>query len=281
MGCEIGFDRVGVRFGRTQALAEVSATLAADTITGLVGRNGSGKTTLLRVAAGREIPGAGEVRIGGRSAAVHGQVHLAGDSWPWAADQSVATLASHAARLHPGFSTDAYRAHLARFGLTDRALVGTLSRGQASAARCAVALASRAPVTLLDEPQLGMDAQARETLADLIVAEQSEATRTFVISTHLIDETAPLFEDLLVLDAGRVIAHDAVDALLSRFVQVEGNAAALAGVRLRDVHRLGDRVNGVLERSETHMLPTGVRIAPLRVQRLAGVLPQLTQEATT
>ena len=279
MGHEIGFDQVSVRFGRKQALSDVTTTIIADAVTGLVGRNGSGKTTLLRVAAGRELRHSGRVRLDNLPATTPGLVHLAGDAWPWAADQSIASMAGHAARFHPGFSAAALDAHLTRFGLTSQARVSSLSRGQGSAARCAIALASRAPVTLLDEPQLGMDAPSRELLAELIVEELGELPRTLVVSTHLIDETAPLFEHLLVLDAGRALVNDEVDSLLGRFVQVEGDAEALAGVRLHDAHPLGGRVSGVLDRTELHSLPAGVRTTALQVQQLAGLLPHLTQGA--
>lgn len=279
MAHEIGLKNLSVRFGRKLALGEVTTTIVSGEVTGLVGRNGAGKTTLLRVAAGRELRYRGSVRIDTMPATTPGLVYLASDTFAWAADQTIATMAGHAARLHAGFSSNALDDYLTRFGLSPQSRIGSLSRGQASAARCAIALATRAPVTLLDEPQLGMDAPSRELLTGLIVDELAELPRTLVISTHLIDETAPLFQHLLVLDAGRVVVNDEVDALLHRFVHVEGDADVLAGVDLHDTHQLGGRRSGILDRSRAAALPTGIKATPLQVQQLAGLLPHLTQGA--
>src|SRR5215475_15622357 len=55
------------RYGDQVALDNVSLTVGAGTITGLLGRNGAGKTTLLRILAGQEFASSGEVRVLGAS----------------------------------------------------------------------------------------------------------------------------------------------------------------------------------------------------------------------
>jgi ABC-2 type transport system ATP-binding protein len=56
-------------------------------------------------------------------------------------------------------------------------------------------LAARAPVTLFDESHLGMDAPSRAAFHDELLADFMARPRTIVISTHLIDELSPLFEE--------------------------------------------------------------------------------------
>jgi ABC-2 type transport system ATP-binding protein len=58
-----------------------------------------------------------------------------------------------------------------------------------SAVGIAIGLASRAPVTLFDEPYLGLDAVARQLFYDRLLADYAEYPRTVVISTHLIEES--------------------------------------------------------------------------------------------
>ena len=69
------------------------------------------------------------------------------------------------------------------------------------------ALASRAPVTILDEPAAGLDVVMRECFYRLLLDDYAETNRTFVISTHIIEEAAGVFERVIVLDEGRVIAN--------------------------------------------------------------------------
>jgi len=258
---------ISLRHGRTEALRDISLDIAADVVTGLVGRNGAGKTSLLRVIADFEPRHRGTVEAFGR-------VMLTSDRWAAAADQSVASMIGHLRRTQPGFDADRAHELLSRFGVPARAGVLRLSRGQASAAQVSLALASRAPITLLDEPHLGLDAPSRDLFAALVVEELQTHPRTIVISTHLIDETAPLFERLIVLDAGRVVADDDVDTLLGRWVRVQGSEARMAGVPLLQPERLGGRVTGIVERTILDAVGAdGARVSSLSVQELAGVLP--------
>ena len=63
-------------------------------------------------------------------------------------------------------------------------------------------IASRAPLTLLDEVHLGMDAPSRYAFYDALLADWLEHPRTIVLSSHLIDEVERLLEDVIVLDRG-------------------------------------------------------------------------------
>jgi iron complex transport system ATP-binding protein len=75
----ICFDRVGVRYGSAQALAEVSEQVPAGRWLGIIGRNGTGKSTLLRAAA-RLVGHEGTITIGGQPTAGMGRRALVGSS---------------------------------------------------------------------------------------------------------------------------------------------------------------------------------------------------------
>ncbi|MEJ1230884.1 MAG: hypothetical protein WDM88_10220 [Galbitalea sp.] len=65
-------------------------------------------------------------------------------------------------------------------------------------------LASRAPVTLLDEPYLGLDVTARGFFHDVLLRDYAAHPRTVVLSTHLIEESEALFDRVVILDRGRI-----------------------------------------------------------------------------
>ena len=99
------------------------------------------------------------------------------------------------------------------FDLPAKRPVKKLSRGMNSAVGIVIGLASQAPVTLFDEPYLGLDAVARQLFYDRLIADYAEQPRTVVLSTHLIEEIAPLLEHVLLIDRGRVLLDADAESL--------------------------------------------------------------------
>lgn len=271
----VSLDNVQLTFGRsTTALADVSLQLHSDTITGLIGRNGAGKSSLMRVIAGREARFRGEVAILGRSArsSPAGTVHLCAEKWPYGWELRISDLIRHLRRVHVRFDVERARELLDAFSIKPRRRAATLSRGQRSAAYASLALASRAPVTLLDEPQLGMDAPSRALLYRACVEEQSLIPRVMLMSTHLIDEAAALFERVVVLDQGRVGADAVVDDLCDTYVRVEGTYEVVSRLpTLQPPARLGTTASGIVRRSDVPAL-TEARLTGVTLQELSGAL---------
>lgn len=249
--------------GAVQALRDVTVTLPDEGIVGLLGRNGAGKSTLMRVLSGNEPRHTGTVDVAR-------PVMYAGDRWPHAYDQTLSSLMRHLARVHPAFDTGRALELLAAFGVNPKRF--SLSRGQVSAGLASIALASRAPVTLLDEPTLGLDAPSRALLAQAIVEEQAERPRCIVLSTHLIDESADLFERVLVLHDGRLKVDADAEELLSVHARVEGPAADIDALpTVGPIERLGNHATAIVRRDDA---PAQLRARPVRLQELATVLTE-------
>jgi ABC-2 type transport system ATP-binding protein len=85
-----------------------------------------------------------------------------------------------------------------------------------------IGLASRAPLTLFDEPYLGLDAVARQLFYDRLLADYAENPRTIVLSTHLIEEIASLLERVLLIDRGRVLLDADAETLRDSAITVTG-----------------------------------------------------------
>ena len=105
--------------------------------------------------------------------------------------------------------------------------INRLSRGQMSMVSITAALASRAPVTLLDEPTAGLDVVARERFYRILLEEYQRTGRTFVISTHIIEEAASVFEKVVILDEGKVVADRDTEDLVGEFRYISGPASML------------------------------------------------------
>src|SRR5699024_5465611 len=81
-----------------------------------------------------------------------------------------------------------------------------------------VGLASKAPVTIFDEPYIGLDAAGRKRFYDILLEEYEAHPRTFIFSTHLIDEVSLLFEEVLIFQDGKFIMQESTETSFFRIV---------------------------------------------------------------
>jgi ABC-2 type transport system ATP-binding protein len=229
-----------MRFREHTALDGVSTVLERDTITGLLGRNGAGKTTLMQLLTGHRRPTSGQVRVLGgdpyENDAVLNRICFIKEGQRYPDHFRVRDALSSAAMLFPKWDGDLAAALVRDFDLPARRPIKKLSRGMNSAVGIVIGLASRAPVTLFDEPYLGLDAVARQLFYDRLLADYAENPRTVVLSTHLIEEIASLLERVLLIDRGRVLLDADADSL-------RGSALTVTGPRARvDVFTSGHEV---------------------------------------
>jgi ABC-2 type transport system ATP-binding protein len=116
---------------------------------------------------------------------------------------------------------------VAEFNVPLNARVKRMSRGQRSAVGVVVGIASRAELTIFDEPYAGLDAVARHAFYDKLLEDYGRHPRTILMSTHLIDEAADLLDHVLVIDAGSLIVDAAADDLRGSATSVAGKHSAV------------------------------------------------------
>ena len=211
------------------ALRDVSLTLGDATVTALVGPNGSGKTTLMQILGGLLPPSLGHVSICGAEVSSN---DLLGYSVVVSSDRdfdnsSASAMVAYAA-LRPTWDQKLFDHYVQRFSfqLKGRKTLRKMSSGQAAILAGAVALASGAPITILDEIQAPMDAFYEEllTLASDSI-EGRRPRRSFLVSSHMVSELENVAEDAVALKNGRLLAHESVDEFTSRICSITGNAA--------------------------------------------------------
>jgi ABC-2 type transport system ATP-binding protein len=244
---------VAVRYSRSDdpALDGATLTVRPGVITGLLGRNGAGKTTLAALLAALRRPTAGQVLVGPEGSledpfenvwtTMHTQlVRESGDVWE--TDKAKDTLAYYA-DLRPHWDAELAERLLEDFEVDVRKKPAEMSRGKRSALGAVIGLASRAPLTIFDEVYLGMDAPSRYAFYDAVVTDYAEHPRTIVLSSHLISEVERLFEDVVIIDRGRVLLAENADDVRSRGVSLTGPAEVVerhaAGREVLARQRLG------------------------------------------
>lgn len=221
---------VTMSFRGHAALDGVSTVIAQDSITGLLGRNGAGKTTLMQLLTGHRAPTSGRVEVFGASPYenddVLRRICFVKEGQHYPDHFRVRDALTAAALVFPNWDADFAAALLRDFDLPPKRLIKKLSRGMTSAVGIIIGLAARAPLTLFDEPYLGLDAVARQLFYDRLLADYAEHPRTVVLSTHLIEEIAALLERVLLIDHGRVLLDTDGESL-------RGSALTVAGARNR------------------------------------------------
>ncbi len=210
------------RFGATLALDGVSFAVETGTVLGVLGPNGAGKTTAVRILATLLGADGGSARVAGHdvvaeAAEVRRAVGLTGQ---YASVDEALTgrqnLVMIGQLLDLGSRAAKARAAelLAWFDLTDAAdrPARTYSGGMRRRLDLAASLVGRPAVVFLDEPTTGLDPSKREDMWAIVRSLVSDGS-TVLLTTQYLDEADALADDIIVIDHGRVIAHDRPDGL--------------------------------------------------------------------
>jgi ABC-2 type transport system ATP-binding protein len=189
---------------------------------GLLGPNGAGKTTTVSMIAGLLAPDRGEVLIQG--VPVRGetdQVKLRMGLVPQelALHEELSalenlTLFGSLYRMSKAPLRSAIAGALEITGLADRARdrVGTFSGGMKRRLNLAAALLHDPSILLLDEPTVGVDPQSRNAIFSNL-EELKASGKTLVYTTHYMEEAERLCDRIIIIDHGKVIANDSLDAV--------------------------------------------------------------------
>ena len=210
------------KYGELVAVEEVSFLAAPGENVGLLGPNGAGKTTTVSMIAGLLKPDRGEVRIEGgvvksdtdpvkrriglvpQDLALHDELSARGNLALFGALYAMTGAALRRAM-------DA-ALHLA--GLADRAndRVSTFSGGMKRRLNLATAMLHDPQILLLDEPTVGVDPQSRNAIFTNL-EELKRQGKTLVYTTHYMEEAERLCDRIIIIDQGKVIANDRLEAV--------------------------------------------------------------------
>ncbi|MCM3341965.1 ABC transporter ATP-binding protein [Paenibacillus sp. MER TA 81-3] len=223
--------RLTKSYGGATAVNEVSFALEQEKIYGLLGRNGAGKTTIMHMITAQLFPTRGEVKVFGENPyeneRILSRICFIKESQKYPDTYRVVDVLEVAAAFYPNWDRDYAYALLEDFRLPPKRNMKKLSRGMLSAVGIVVGLASRAPLTIFDEPYLGLDAVSRSLFYDRLIEDYGEHPRTVILSTHLIDEVSQLLEHVLVIDEGKLIMNEDADDLRGRAFTVVGTSSTV------------------------------------------------------
>lgn len=215
------------RYNDITVVDDVSFAVARGEVLGFLGPNGAGKTTTMRMLTGYLPPSNGSVKIAGfdmQTESLQARRHIGylPEGVPLYPEMTVASYLDHMARLRKMTQrADAVDRAMDLVHITDRAndRIGKLSKGQRQRVGLAQALLHDPDVLILDEPTVGLDPRQIIEVRELI--RQLGATRTVILSTHILPEASMLCNRVVIIKKGRVVAEDTPIALTSRLQGAE------------------------------------------------------------
>ena len=204
------------RFASLTAVDRVSFDIREGSCFGLLGPNGAGKTTTIEMMEGIKLPDSGSIRY--RGAPLGEQFrNEAGIMFQSTALQDFITVREVMRQFSRFYPHSADIDELAdRFALHDFLGQDTrkLSGGQKQRLLLAMAMINQPKILFLDEPTTGLDPQSRRNLWEQVQQARAQGA-TILLTTHYMEEAYALCDEIAIMDHGRIIAHDAPDALLA------------------------------------------------------------------
>lgn len=210
------------RFGRVEALADITLRVPAGSVFGFLGPNGAGKTTTLRGLVGLLRFDAGTARVLGKDpwsdrVEVHEHIgYLPGDMGMYPRMRGIDVL-DYAASLTRGSGRSSpLRARvLDALQLSDRDLrrpVRDYSKGMRQKVAITQAMQHDPQLLMMDEPSEGLDPLVQHAVYEL-VRERAAAGRTVLFSSHTLSEVEALCDRVAIIRAGRLVVEGPLDEL--------------------------------------------------------------------
>jgi ABC-2 type transport system ATP-binding protein len=214
------------KYGKQNAVDDISFHLDGGEVVGLLGPNGVGKSTTMKCIVGLLRKTSGEITIGGHD-------HLSVEAkrffsyipeTPYVYD--LLTVKEHMQFIAQVYGVKDWQGKagelMEMFELDDKAnkLGRDLSKGMRQKVSICCALLPDPQLLFFDEPMIGLDPKAIKNTKQ-IFKNLKEAGKTILVSTHLIDSVENIADRIMILKDGRIIGNDTIANLKQQAAQSE------------------------------------------------------------
>jgi ABC-2 type transport system ATP-binding protein len=240
----VTLDRVSVRYGRSPALRDVSASFPSGAV-GLLGPNGAGKSTMLKSLLAFVAPESGEMRVLGldvkrNALQIRSRIGYMPESDAHIPGMNAVSFVAYCGEMAGLPRTDAMqRAHevLYYVGLGEARYrnVETYSTGMKQRIKLAQALVHDPDLLFLDEPTNGMDPKGRDEMLELIRDIAHNKGLSLILSSHLLPDVEYTCDYVVVMDKGAVATQGPIAGLKEHGgrvfeLRIKGDSAAFVEV---------------------------------------------------
>ena len=212
------------RYGDVTAIEDLSFQVEKGEIVGFLGPNGAGKTTTMRIITGFLPSTDGTVSVAGhdifeKPMEVKKKIGYLPEHPPLYADMTVAGYLKFVSKIKGvprSARADAIDRMVERCGLKDvrKKIIGKLSKGYRQRVGLAQAMIHDPQVLILDEPTIGLDPKQIIEIRELVKSLAGD--QTIILSTHILPEVTMICQRCLIIDQGRIVADDSLEALTAQ-----------------------------------------------------------------
>ena len=240
---------VGKSFDGKQVLDDISASVAAGSVIGVLGKNGAGKTTLLEISLGFSPTSSGSVALWGHEsltlpAPIKGRIGYVPQQ-----DELIPLLTGTQqialnAALHQGWDHELIARLAQEWEVPLDRRISALSGGERQKISLLLALGHRPELLVLDEPLASLDPISRRQFLHQLLEITADQTRAVVFSSHIISDLERVANEVWILREGRMAWQGELDALKESVVRLHLRARDALPARLGIANTLHERVDG-------------------------------------
>ena len=264
-----------------KALQGVSASLDSPSLIGLLGPNGAGKSTLMKLLVAGLLPTGGAIRADGEpltkcERAYKARLGYLPQDFGLFDELTVEQFLDYMGALKGLRSgRESIRAVIeaVHLGEKRRARIRTLSGGQRQRVGIAQALLGDPAFLIFDEPTVGLDPEERIHFRNLF--SRLAQDRLVLLSTHIIEEAASVFENVIILDQGRILENCPAEELVAQFHYISGREDQVEqvcrGLQVLSVQQMGRRRTAAVRGDPVKLreaLEADVDVVPMNLQKV-------------
>jgi len=251
-------------YGTQKAVDNLSFEVEGGTVMGFLGPNGAGKSTTMKMVSCYLAPTSGTAEVCGydihtQPLEVRKNIGYLPEHNPLYLDMYVKEYLSFVAGIH-GISNKNNRVsdliEITGLGKEQHKLIGALSKGYRQRVGLAQAMIHDPKVLILDEPTSGLDMNQLVDIRNLIT--ELGKSKTVILSTHIMQEVQALCERVIIINNGKLVADDPIDALQNRIkgenvdtLNLLDNSVSMTAIeKINGVHAVSKTEHGIIVQSD-------------------------------
>ena len=252
------------------ALDNLTLTLPAGCILGLIGENGAGKSTTIKLILDILRKDGGTITVLGKE---HTQLNkedigVVFDELGIPAPLNTRQVGKVMAGIFKNWDAAAYENYLRTLSIPEKKQVKDFSRGMQMKLGIAIALSHHAKLLLLDEATSGLDPVARDQVLELLEDFTREEDHAVLMSSHIVSDLEKLCDYIAFLHQGKLILCEEKDVLLSKYGIVHGTAGQLDSLDAQAILHRKDTPYGSEALVLRSAVPGGMSIIPISIEEL-------------
>lgn len=235
MDYAIEIKNLNQRFKDKVVCDNLSLNFEKNKIYGLLGKNGAGKTTLINMIAHQLIAKDGDIKIMGKSPKEDISVI---DNICVVREKEIITNTNTEVKVKEVLKSYSYffpnydyklQDKLCKlFEISPKLKYRKLSRGMKTSVSNIIGICSNAPITIFDEPTVGLDAVNRKEFYSILLESYMKENRTIIISTHHINDIEEILEKVVVIKDGNVVIDDYIEEVNQKSYYISGHKDELS-----------------------------------------------------